>query len=133
MDVDDETLALFASLKLGLRPAEAHEIISNERRRVLIRELAAVDETDHRGEIVVDVSELAEAIAAAEAGITPDEVSRKHRRRVYIALLQSHAPLLDSYGVVRFFDRPKKIQASSEVDALATILEAIRVACWRAE
>ena len=128
-----DDVALLSALRLGIRPDDAYEIISNQRRRLLIRELAAVDETDHRGEIVLTISELADAISAAEAGISPDEVTRDHRRNVYVSLLGTHAPLLEEHGVITFYPRPKKIQAEADVEPLAQILEAIEAASQRGD
>lgn len=122
-------IALFAALRIGLTPDEVHTILENERRRAVITELAETDETDHRGEVVLDVGELAERIAAAEVDVTREALTPQQRRRVYITLVQTHAPVLDNYDVVTYHERSKKIEAEPDVEALARVIEYVTVAC----
>ncbi len=124
-------VALFAALRVGLRPADVHTILANGRRRQIIRELAESDRTDHRGETVLEITNLAEAIAADEHDVDRAALTTQQRRRVYITIVQTHAPLLDTYGVVTYHDRPQKVQAKSDVEALAQILEYVDVVCER--
>ena len=50
----------------------------------------------------VAVRDLAEQVAAWENGKAVDGLTSKERKRVYIALYQSHLPTLDKEGVVEY-------------------------------
>lgn len=50
----------------------------------------------------IEVREVAEQVAAWENGKSVDELTSQERKRVYIALYQSHLPTLDEEGVVEY-------------------------------
>ncbi|QRV13593.1 DUF308 domain-containing protein [Haloterrigena salifodinae] len=74
---------------------ELFELLSNRRRRHILHTLMDEAET-------ADIGDLSQEIAAAEDGLTYEEVSSTDRKRVYTALQQSHLPKLDKAGVVEF-------------------------------
>lgn len=78
-----------------LPEADVYEILSNPRRREVIRHLTDVA----RGR-PVSLRELSTAIATHETGESPPP--RAVRESVYNSLHQTHLPKLDELGVVRY-------------------------------
>ena len=100
------------------------ELISNARRRAVIRHIAALDPDES-----VRMGELARTIAGEENDIAPTAVSAEQRKTVYVSLLQNHLPKLDSAGVVEWNDRSGDIAHGTSVDELAALVESIEHAC----
>lgn len=76
-----------------LSKEEVFDLLSNERRRYALRYL-------WRNGGPVEVGELAEAVAAREEGKDVEEVTRSERKRVYVALQQSHIPRMKEVELV---------------------------------
>jgi hypothetical protein len=72
---------------------EVYDILRNERRRGVLRELAA-------NGLASTIGRLADEIAAQEAGEAPPPTDV--RQSVYVSLHQTHLPKLDNLGVVRY-------------------------------
>jgi DNA-binding transcriptional ArsR family regulator len=71
------------------------DALKNARRRRLLRYLNEHDSP-------VALGDLAEHLAAIENDTTPAMLDSKQRKRVYVALYQSHLPKLNSMGLVEF-------------------------------
>ncbi|ELY49493.1 DUF7344 domain-containing protein [Natronorubrum sulfidifaciens] len=76
-----------------LTQAELFDVFSNARRRRTVQYLKR-----QGGDC--DLAPLVEQVAAWENEISPDEVTRTQRRRVYISLYQTHLPMLEEHGIV---------------------------------
>lgn len=74
---------------------DVFEILSSPRRRYLLYVLRQHDEP-------VELTELAEHVAAWENGVEPDELTTQERKRVYVSLYQTHVPKLDDAGIVDY-------------------------------
>lgn len=74
-----------------------YSVLADKRRRYAIHYLKQKKEP-------VAVRELAEQVAAWENGKGTNELSSQERKRVYIALYQSHLPTLDKQGIVDYDD-----------------------------
>lgn len=75
---------------------ELFDVLGNQRRRFAVHLLKKKsDET-------IAIGDMAEQIAAWENGIEMTEITGNERKRVYTALQQSHLPMMDDVGVVRF-------------------------------
>jgi hypothetical protein len=99
----------------GIDENEVYDVLRNERRREVLRRLAAADGTS-------TIGDLADGIAAAEADESPPPSDV--RQSVYVSLHQTHLPKLDNLDVVRY-DRDDR-----GVELLArgrTILERMEV------
>lgn len=70
------------------------DLLSNARRRAVLRSLSTTRETTLRA--------LSERIAAAENGVDPEALTAAQRKRVAIGLYQSHLPKLARAGVVAY-------------------------------
>lgn len=70
-------------------------ILKNQRRQRILRYLST-----HDGEVTIGT--LSEHIAALEHDTTPDDLTWRERKRVYIGLLQCHLPKLDDVNAIEF-------------------------------
>lgn len=71
------------------------DILSSSRRRYVLYCLQEADEP-------MEVTDLAEQIAAWENDTEVSELSAQERKRVYVSLYQTHVPKLASAGVVEY-------------------------------
>ncbi|NHX35162.1 MULTISPECIES: DUF7344 domain-containing protein [Halolamina] len=78
-----------------LPESEIYEVLANRRRRATIQQLS-----DGVYPTTIELHELSEAVAAAEAGTSPPP--RALRESVYSSLHQTHLPKLEELGVVRY-------------------------------
>jgi hypothetical protein len=81
----------------ALSTEDVYEVLSNRRRRYAIHHLKQADDP-------VDVSTLAEQVAAWENDKSVEELGSQERKRVYISLYQSHLPTLEERGLVVYDD-----------------------------
>lgn len=73
------------------------EILSNHRRRQLWRVLRSRSEP-------ISLSEAARHVAAREAGVAAEDVTRREKKSVYTSLYQHHVPLLAEANLVEFHE-----------------------------
>ena len=88
------------------------DILSNARRRFLLRELQQTSET-------VELVELAERLAAKENDVSRETLTAQQRKRTYVSLYQTHVPKLVEAGVVTYDQDTGEIAATERVDELA--------------
>lgn len=89
---------------------DVFEVLSNERRRLVLRALRRHEEGS------VDLGVLAEQVAAWENDVDPNAVTYDQRKRVYTALQQTHLPMMDEAGAIRFHDRQGRVEWVEETD-----------------
>lgn len=94
-------------------------LLNRARRREVLCQLA---ETEQR---CVRVADLAEAVAASEYDCRPSELGSDDRKRVYIALQQSHLPRLASANVV-VYERDTVVTLGPEFDSVWAAYMALR-------
>lgn len=82
--------------EISISREEAFEVLSNERRRLVLRYLR-----DHGG-TRVDFREVVDRVAAWENDVPSERLDSSDRKCVYSALRQTHLPKLDKLGVVEF-------------------------------
>jgi len=92
------------------------DILSSDRRRYLLYFLEA-----ESGE--AELRELARLVAAHESGITPQNVTQKGEKRVYISLYQSHLPKLEAAGIVEYDSDSKRLTSTERVERVANLFE----------
>jgi hypothetical protein len=83
-----------------LSESSIHEVLSNDRRRMVIRLLQEND--------ALTLKELSERIAESETGESP--APRNIRQSAYVSLQQTHIPKLTSLGVVDYDERDKTVE-----------------------
>ena len=92
------------------------DVLKNRRRRYALHYLRRAEET-------VQLSELAEQVAAWENDITVDAISAAERKRVYTALYQSHLPKLDDAGIVDYNQNRGIVELSEASEQLDPYLD----------
>jgi len=85
----------------GIAPPEVHDILRNERRRKVLKELQQRLEP-------VSLRELSERIATLETGERPPP--RNVRQSVYNSLHQTHLPKLDEKGILEYDKNRKTVR-----------------------
>lgn len=91
----------FPTESSSLSPDEVFHILQTSRRREAIRYLLREDGP-------IEMSDVAERVAAREHDTTVRDLTSKQRQRVYVPLYQSHLPKLDTAGVIEY-DKPRGI------------------------
>lgn len=104
------------------------ELISNARRRAVIKRLAVLEDDD-----ATNLGELARRIAGEEYDIPPEQVSQNQRKSVYISLRQNHLPKLADTEIVVWDKRSGDISRARSVDAIAALIGLIEEACEGAD
>jgi len=97
---------------------EVCHLLQNRRRRGVLRYLREADGT-------AKMSDIAEAIAAAENGTTVERLDHDERKRVYIALYQTHLPKLDDAGIVEYDSERGNIAATAAAGQLYDAMDAV--------
>ncbi|WP_049920216.1 DUF7344 domain-containing protein [Halobiforma nitratireducens] len=92
------------------------ELLKNRRRREVLAYLLEAEET-------VTLGELAEQIAAWENDTEVNALSSDQRKRVYVALYQTHLPKMDDAGIVEYDQDRGLISLSDNADLLMMYLD----------
>ncbi|MEF8778054.1 MAG: hypothetical protein V5A36_03990 [Natronomonas sp.] len=93
-----------------------HEVLQNDRRRLVIEALR-----DENGS--AEVRDLAETIAAREAGAEPPPTNK--RQSVYVSLHQTHLPKLDSLDIVAYDLDDREVELLDRVEELEVYMEVV--------
>jgi hypothetical protein len=93
-----------------LEPAEIHDVLRNDRRRMVLERLWSNGGTEA-------VRDLAEEIAAAESGERPPP--QNVRQSVYISLHQTHLPKLDELDIAEYDADDKQVHLDERASELA--------------
>mgnify|MGYP000454067612 FL=1 len=100
----------------ALDPADIHDVLRNDRRRLVLERLRASEATE-------TVRDLAEFIAGVEADETPPP--RNVRQSVYVSLHQTHLPKLDELGIVTYDSSAKEVTLAQHADEVAVYMEIV--------
>ncbi|WIV67053.1 DUF7344 domain-containing protein [Natrialbaceae archaeon AArc-T1-2] len=92
------------------------ELLKNRRRREVLTYLLEADDT-------VTLGELAEQIAAWENDTDVNALSSDQRKRVYVALYQTHLPKMDDAGIIEYDQDRGLIELSDNADLLMMYLD----------
>ena len=92
------------------------ELLKNRRRREVLAYLLEAEET-------VTLGELAEQIAAWENDTDVAALSSDQRKRVYVALYQTHLPKMDDAGIVEYDQDRGLISLADNADLLMMYLD----------
>lgn len=95
---------------------EVFEMLQNERRRRILRYLLDADD-------VMTIGELAERIAAVENDTTVAALNSTQRKRVYVALYQTHLPKMDDVGVIDYDRDRGRVRIADNADLLTFYLD----------
>ncbi|TYT63531.1 DUF7344 domain-containing protein [Natrialba swarupiae] len=100
----------------GLSKDVIFELLKNRRRREVLAYLLEAEET-------VTLGELAEQIAAWENDTDVNALSSDQRKRVYVALYQTHLPKMDDAGIVEYDQDRGLITLADNADLLMMYLD----------
>jgi hypothetical protein len=84
------------------------KLIVPRRRQLILEELATADQTP------LSTSALAERVATTEYDCSPESLTSNERKRVYIALSQSHLPTLSNDNVVSYQPDDQRVDRGPE-------------------
>jgi predicted transcriptional regulator len=98
----------------ALSPAEIHDVLRNDRRRLVLERLRERDTAE-------TVSDLAEHIGAIEADESPPP--RNVRQSVYVSLHQTHLPKLDDLGIIAYDSDGKTVELAANASGLDAYLD----------
>jgi len=90
------------------------DILSSARRRRVLYLL--------KSDGPMELTELAERVAAQENDTTVEELTRQQRKRVYVSLYQTHVPKLEEAGFVDHDQDSGVVSLRSEADAIDEFL-----------
>ncbi|WP_159900666.1 DUF7344 domain-containing protein [Salinirussus salinus] len=91
------------------------DILSSARRRYAISILNRRDEP-------MQLTELAEEIAALEMETSVDDLTKQQRKRVYVSLYQTHVPKMEEVGIVAYDADEGTVALADGVDAVDEFL-----------
>jgi len=100
----------------GLSKDVIFELLKNRRRREVLTYLLDCEGT-------VTLGELAEQIAAWENDTTVNQLNSDQRKRVYVALYQTHLPKMDDAGIIDYDQDRGLIELSDNADLLVMYLD----------
>ncbi|RZV10825.1 hypothetical protein BDK88_2019 [Natrinema hispanicum] len=112
----DEITSVAADEDERLSKDVIFELLKNRRRREVLAYLLEADET-------VTLGELAEQIAAWENDTSVNALNSDQRKRVYVALYQTHLPKMDDAGIVEYDQDRGLISLADNADLLMMYLD----------
>ena len=105
-----------AGVNTELEPVEIHEVLSNERRQMILTLLR-----EENGALTA--RELSERIAELETGESPPP--RNIRQSAYVSLHQTHLPKLDELGIVSYNESTKAVELNERADQVSVYMETV--------
>lgn len=96
-----------ASREPSLSQDVVFDILSSPRRRYVLYYLRQVDEP-------VELTSLAEQVAAWENETEPEQLTDQERKRVYVSLYQTHVPKLNESGIVEYDQDTGLVELSNQ-------------------
>lgn len=92
--------------------------LSDKRRRYTLHYLKQIGDA-------VPVQQIAEQVAAWENDKPINELDSKERKRVYVALYQSHLSTMDAEGLVQYDEDAGTVELAAEVEDIDIYLEVV--------
>ncbi|WP_066416310.1 DUF7344 domain-containing protein [Halorubrum aethiopicum] len=108
-----------AAAKESVPRETVFEILRNERRRHVLRYLKA------NADRPVAFDDLVEYVAARENDVSPAELTAAQRKRVYSGLIQTHLPMLEECGVIRYDHGTGRVALTNKARRVEFYLEPV--------
>ena len=102
--------------KPDLEAVEIHEVLSNERRQLILQFLR-----DAGG--LLTARELSEQIAEVETGESPPP--RNIRQSAYVSLHQTHLPKLDELDIIEYDQSAKTVELNERAEQVSVYMETV--------
>jgi DNA-binding transcriptional ArsR family regulator len=90
------------------------DILSSARRRFVLHVLNAEGE--------LELTELAEHVAARENEVDVEDLTKQERKRVYVSLYQTHVPKLRDAGLVDYDEETQVVSLRADANDVARYL-----------
>lgn len=87
---------------------ETLRLLARERRRIILKALAETEQ------VPLSTSKLAERVACMEYDCSSEALTADQRKRVHIALVQSHLPALSDANVISYNSDSKIVDCGSQ-------------------
>jgi len=100
----------------GIEPDSLLEVLSNPRRRQVIRELADRPEP-------MELGELTDRVAAAEYDVAREALESQQRKRVYVSLYQVHIPHLADAGLCVWASEQTTVESAAGTELARAVLD----------
>lgn len=100
------------------------DILSSPRRRYVLYHLRTADQT-------VQLTDLAEEVAAWENDTEPSEITEQERKRVYVSLYQTHIPRLAEVGLIEYDKDSGRIALAEQAKDIDKYLDVNRQYPWQ--
>lgn len=110
---------LFTERNIRIDEQTAFFILSNQRRRLVVRALRQT------GTAEVEIGALARQISAWENDIPSAEVDYTERKSVYTSLQQLHLPEMDEAGIVEFAENRGVVSPTDKTEEFSVCLEVV--------
>jgi len=105
-----------SSIEPELKAVEIHDVLSNERRQLILTFLREAGG-------VLSARELSERIAEVETGESPPP--RNIRQSAYVSLHQTHLPKLDELGIVDYDQSAKTVRLNDRAKQVSVYMETV--------
>ena len=115
--IHEKSLPMVENADQKLAPTEIHEILSNERRRMVLSILREADGG------TTTARDLSERIAEAETGQSPPP--RNIRQSAYVSLHQTHLPKLDELGIIDYDESAKEVSLTDKAREVSVYMETV--------
>jgi hypothetical protein len=102
----------------SLSEDDIYDQLANRRRRYALHYLKQTGKP-------VDVRDLAEQVAAWENETTVADLGSQERKRVYIAMYQSHLPTMDETGIVDYDDEAGTVELTGAIENTNVYMEVV--------
>ena len=108
--------SMAANAEPELAPVDIHDVLSNERRRMVLSILR-----EEGGQTTA--RELSERIAELETGQSPPP--RNIRQSAYVSLHQTHLPKLDDLGIIDYDESAKTVTLTDRAKRVSVYMETV--------
>ena len=105
-----------ADVTQELEAVEIHEVLSNERRQMILQLLREDGDA-------MSARELSERIAELETGESPPP--RNIRQSAYVSLHQTHLPKLDELGIIDYDQSAKTVHLNKRAEQVSVYMETV--------
>ncbi|MFB6118610.1 hypothetical protein [Halosegnis sp.] len=106
-----------ATAETELEPADVHDVLRNDRRRLTLQCLREADADE------MTLNELSERVAALETGTTP--APRDKRQSVYVSLNQTHLPKLDGLEIISYDSDAQTVSLAERAPEVTVYMEVV--------
>jgi len=117
LDTAEESNLLEEEAREGIHKDDLFSLLGNSRRRAVLRYMMESDSE------LFTLGDISENVAAYQQGVSVDALDSDERKRVYVALYQTHLDKLDEHGMLNYNKDRGLIQPDENLEIAAHYLE----------